>query len=99
MLSAANENVLMAAQACHFERLCPTAPTIARHTSPDLSPDEVRVILRLLVGEDYLRTEYGVISDVPSYVLTERGEAEASRVAALDDHGTPAEGQEHAPDA
>lgn len=81
MLSAANENVLIAVQRCVRLSNYPSAVNVARFTRPMLSDDEVKIILRLLAADGYVSSQQ--VSSPrhnASYELTDRGRAETDRV-------------------
>lgn len=92
MLNAANENVLMAVDALWLEREPATRGVVASRTSPQLSMEEVGVLLTMLHLDGYVRTEQTAIDEPWSYVPTERGRAEVQRVVnAADGAGLPKE--------
>lgn len=82
MLSAANENVLMAICTCSEKRLYASSTNINQWTNPRLSFAETKVILHLLCCDGYvLKRDDGFYGD--SYVLTDRGRSETERVAVV----------------
>jgi hypothetical protein len=88
-LNAANENVLMAVRACADERVYSSPVEVAERTKPRLSFAETKVFLHLLACDGYaFKREHGFYGD--AYILTERGAAEAGRVALLGEGGSDA---------
>ena len=78
MLSAANENVLMTVDFLSLDRLPTDISTITHYTNPDLSIDEVRIIVDLLCRDRNLDSRD--IDGPVWYSLTDIGRSESGRI-------------------
>lgn len=70
-LSAANENVLMAVDACEVAGIVPSIGRIVAETDPRLDFAEVATILRILAGRGYLHLSWHPASDQQIFELTD----------------------------
>lgn len=74
MLNAANENVLVAVDACQAERVVPVLGGVMRFTKPALERREVEPLLSNLISEGYVKSRAPGIACPTEYQLTERGD-------------------------
>jgi hypothetical protein len=84
VLNAAQEAVLMAVDACRFERVLatPARVCVIDSGSPPFDADEVRKHAEVLRCDQYVRVEVDQESGAIHYELTQRGEDYATQVAA-----------------